>query len=445
MLFASWLAVLGACGAMAWSAHVVDARRKWGAAGSRARLTLDTPRLTPPRLRGVRRGFSVVVSGSTPLVQVLDVDPGFTLGRDSAMARSIKPDIETGDAEFDEIIRVEGDRDFALGLLPADTRRHVVDLVGAEGVEVEGGRMEAKVDDIQQLPKLLSRMLHLAKLLRRPTIREIPARLAGHALEDASPGFRLQAFRHLASEFHGTDEAPTTAAALLETPHAELRLEAARALLEREGGEDAKYRSAAAMSLAGLTEKREADEWIRRRALEQLARSEETDAAVHVARRLLQPRDERPAMRRAALVALVHAGAFDVLLDLEPNDDPAELEVLAWCLGETGDVRAQPRLLDLLDYPRLTVGLAAAKALGAAGDVRAVSALRRAADAKGALRTPLIRVAKEAVEQIQTRLGGSQAGEISLVEPTPLEGAISPAGDGEGSSEESRGGEVSLA
>lgn len=439
MLFAGWLAVLGVFGAMAWGTHVGTARRKWSAAGSRAGLELDSPRLTPPRLRGTQGGFSVVVSGSTPHIQILDVDPGFTLGRDSALARSIKPDIEIGEAEFDETIRVEGDRDFALGLLPAGTRRNVVDLVGAEGVEVKGDQMEAKLGDIEALPKLLPRMLHLAELLRRPAIEEIPARLASHALDDESPGFRLQAFRHLASEFHGTDEVPITARKLLLAPQYELRLEAARALLVRDEAED---RRRAGRALVDLAAQRDAEEWLRRLALELLAGSAEGDAAVHVARSLLLRHDEQPAMRRAALDALAHAGAVDALLEVEPSDDAKELETFAQALGQTGDLRAQPRLLEMLETPTTLVAIAAARSLGAVGDVRAVAALRRAAETEGVHGTPLLRVAERAIEEIQSRLGGSQAGELSLVVPAPLEGAVSPVE--ESGDDGPSGGELSL-
>ena len=426
---------------MALGAHVAPARRKWSAIGEQVKLQLDSPPLTPPRLRGVRRGLAVVVRGSPPVVMVQGVDPGFTLGRDSAMARSIKPDIEIGHAGFDEMIRVEGDRDLALAILHSGTRQQILGIT--EGVEVRGGRMEVRIDDIEELSATLSRILYLAELLERPALHEVPARLADHALKDPSLGFRLQAFRHLAAEFHGTDEVHATAQALLDAAHDELRLEASQVLLRRDAADG---RQRAAKNLAEMATKRQAEPWIRRVSLEWLAQSQEADVAAHVARRILLRRDELPAMRRASLQALARAGAWNELLSFEHSDDPKELEALATGLGESGEVRAQPRLLKLLEFPKVIVSLAAAKSLGAVGDVHAIPALRRATEAKGLFKTPVGGAAEEAIRRIQERLGGSQAGEISLVVPSPLEGAVSAVDEGGvGPSRNRRGGEVSLA
>ena len=126
---------------MALEAHIQYARSTWSKIGKGIGLSLDSPRLLPPKLRGSRRDLEVVVSGANPgvSIEVRDVDPWFTLGRDSAMARSIKPDIETGDPDFDELIRVEGDRDFALGLLDYETRQAVERVVlDYEGTVADG-------------------------------------------------------------------------------------------------------------------------------------------------------------------------------------------------------------------------------------------------------------------------------------------------------------------
>ncbi|MDA8016334.1 MAG: HEAT repeat domain-containing protein [Thermoanaerobaculia bacterium] len=192
----------------------------------------------------------------------------------------------------------------------------------------------------------------------------------------------------------------------------------------------------AAESLAELAAQPDRESWIRRFALDDVARSELPELAIRVSKRLLARSDELPEMRRSAIVALAYAGALEELLAVEPGET-LEAEALAWALGRCGDPLAQPRLLDLMTVADDEVRLAAAKALGAFGDIRAVPALREAAGSQGLLKSRLARAAEDAIAKIQQRAGGSQAGEISIAVPEPLEGAVSSADD-------SAGGEVSL-
>lgn len=438
----SWpLWIMGAVAAVAFlSALNQRSHTGWQAIALRTGLEVAAFPPMAPELRGQVRGFPVVVvqTQNRIAVRIPEVDPWFTLGRDNAVTRMIKPDIETGDPEFDDLIRIEGDRDFALGLLNQEARRAVVEVVTELDGKVENGQMEVTVGSIERVPDVLEPMVDLAEALVRPSSNDLPQRLAQSALEDSSQGFRLQAFRQLASEFIGAPELRSTARELLRAKSVAVRLEAAASLLV-EGDPDEK--DFAARELVEQAAERVLEAPLRRRALESLTRTDRTDDVVYICRKILLERlDEPPEVRRAALAGLVEAGAVDVLVAVEPMGDPTEAEALARGLGRLGDPRAQPLLLDLLGDLEEQVRTAAAIALGAVGDAAAVEPLREAAGSRSVVLSPLARAVETAVQQIQSRLGGAQAGEISLAAVAPLAGAVSPAGD----SESSGGGEVSL-
>ena len=159
--------------------------------------------------------------------------------------------------------------------------------------------------------------------------------------------------------------------------------------------------------------------------------------------------DEPAEMRRAAIEALVLAEASEELMAVTPARDPNELKVLARGLGKIGDVRAQRRLLAMLEGPYEDLQIAAAEALGAVGNARAVPGLRQAAlshpDPRSFEGRALEEAVEDAVAKIQHRLGGSQGGEVSLTAVEPLQGAVSPADDDAGGNPDvPDGGEVSL-
>lgn len=398
------------------------------------------------RMRGTQRGFQVEIahksddSQSRLVLEIQGIDPGFTLGRDSAMARLIKPDIEIGERIFDDLVRVQGDPDLARAVLGNEARRlarHVI--TGAAG-RLQDGKLQAFVSKITEVPAWLPTLLDLAETLGRPDPREVPRLLSQRALSDRSAGVRLQAFRQLASSFRRSDELHLCARRLLDSPDLALRLEACRSLLR---SPDSEAGAMAARSLIDVAESPKADSTMRRIALESLARSSFSRLAVATMMRLLETSSlqsadhETAAIRTAALQGLLTARATDELLEVQLSDNPAEAEIFARGVGQLGSVSAQPRLLELLTHPSDRVRVEAIKALGAVGDARAVEPLR-GAESAGLLQSLAIsREADSAVAKIQGRLGGSQAGEISLAEVSGLEGAVSR-------SDASEGGEVSL-
>lgn len=423
-----------------WQAHTV-----WARVAVHIGLAVDHPWPAAPRMSGSRRGFDVAVIQSRPYIAVeaLGVDPWFSIEKVGPSARSTLPRIDTGGWDLDEGVRVCGDRDFALGLLDEKARRAAEEIVLDFDGRVVDGKIVFHVKRIHVVSAVIDTLLEFAESLRRPSSDDLPPRLARNALDDPSKSFRLQAFRQLAREFSAAAEVVSTARKLLRDPYDELRLEAARVLLDRDA--DLLHRVRAVEVLCRLAEGSDSGVGLRRSALDALVGTEASVEATSIASAILKDRGQPREMRLHALVVLARAKAVHELLAVQTVLDGVEGGRLARALGRCGDVAAQPRLVELMSHRDEHVRMLAIDALGAVGDAGAVHPLRWLAGEKTLIQTPLARRVEEAVLQIRHRLGGTQAGEISIVDPEPLEGAVSVAGDGGGSSEELRGGEVSLA
>lgn len=421
-------------------------RASWTRVGARLGLTLDGRWPAVPRMSGTIRGFDVVVTPSPPYiaVQVLGVDPWFTLEKAGPSAQLALPSIDIDGWGFDDTMRVCGDRDFALGLLKTSTRRAAESVVLDLDGRVTEGKIVVQVKEVHAVPQVIGPVLHLARVLRRPSSNDIPRRLANNAKSDSSKALRFHSFLQLVREFSGAPEVLPTACQLLKDQHDELRLEAANVVLGRD--DDPLHRVRAAEVLSSLAARGDVGVGLRRSALDTMVRTEVSEQATTIALGILRDLGEPREMREHALVVLAHAKAVPELLALQTVFDGAERARLAWALGRSDDVAAQPRLLELLSHADEHVRMSAIEALGAVGDARAVLSLRQAAGEKTLIQTPLAQAVEDAVLQIRLRLGGSQAGEISIVGTETLEGAISTTkDDGDKSAEEARGGEISRA
>ena len=248
------------------------------------------------------------------------------------------------------------------------------------------------------------------------------------------------------SEFAGAPELRSAAKELLLqtslSRDLDVRLSAAVSLIK--GGDRGEV-ARATEALAEIAEAQTVDTAHRQRALLALADANASDLAVPLCWAVLMERLDEPwQVRLAAISALVELEALDELLGVDPmphsaGAEPLEGELVARGLGRIGAIRAQPRLIELLEEPEEAVRRAAAEALGAMGDLAAVSPLRRLAGSGRLLPMSAVRAAERAIQKIQSRAGGTQAGEISLAPLEPLEGAVSAA------DELDEGGEVSLA
>lgn len=408
-------------------------------------LALDSAKGAVPRLHGERRGFEIVLLGygkNDAGIEIRGVDPWFQL----AAGNSKGSERALGDPKFDARVSVRGDRDFALSLLHHDVRRLVESIVSGDEGRLDDGSLRAFVDEFRQVPQCIERLLDLAEHLRRPSSNDLPPLLARNALDDPAPEFRRLAFRQLATEYHEAQEARVTATRLLDDERPEPRLEAARFLLSRVPEE----RAAAMTVLVAIVEFRGLRSSLREQALHAIAvdhRGGDSETAVRLGTAILGG-NQPPNLRRAAIEALVRTEASEALMEVTPTDDPAELIVLARGLGKIGDLRAQETLLPMLERPYEDLQIAAAEALGAVGNAKAVPALRQAAlshpDPRSFEGKALEQAVEDAVAKIQHRLGGSQGGEVSITSIEPLQGAVSPADDGDQSPDVPEGGELSL-
>ena len=390
------------------------------------------------KLQGHLRGFDVSVEAVSEnnrikkiLLKVADVNRTFTLGRDSAFQRMIKPDIETGDQLFDERTRIEGDEDWALALLGHDARRLLEMMVTGWDGELQGGTLSATSKEFRDVPSTLDTLLDIAHLLQLPPYAELPKLLMERACHDPSYTVRFQVFRRLTRVPAFKEEAATAAEILIESSSALLKLEAGRHLLKSSPEQSDR----AAQELIALATLKSADSSIRRSAIEALADSDHQASAVPAMGRILEGPDAT-LVRAAAIEGLVRSGAKAELLNLEV-DDETEAEVLARGLGRF-DATVQPKLLQLLSHPGDGVRLLAVRSLDQVGDIQAVGALRKLAGQDRLFKSAVAREAERVIENIKSRSAGSQQGELSIVTVAPLEGAVSPVGDSEA------GGEVSL-
>ena len=300
------------------------------------------------KLHGHLRGFDVQVEqvsdnnkGQQILAKVHAVNPTFTLGRDSAFQRMIKPDIETGDQLFDERTRIEGDPDWALALLGPDARRLTEIMVTGWDGALKKGTLTASYKEIRDTASTLDTLLDLAQLLRQPPYAELPGLLKERACHDPSSAVRFQAFRRLTSSTSFREEAIEAAVTLLSSPAPFLKLEACRLLLRLSPVQSDR----AAKELVALVAQRQGDASARCSALETLTKSRYLASAIPAMSEILR-RPDAPLVRAAALEGLIRSGAKEELLEIQ-LDGEAEAEILARGLARFGSF-AQPRLLEIL-------------------------------------------------------------------------------------------------
>ena len=248
---------------------------------------------------------------------------------------------------------------------------------------------------------------------------DIALRLAENLRSEPAAGVRLQGLLMLLRE-HGDHPAAREALLAARTdPSAEVRLRAGIALgdegrdllLELAGAESAED-ACAAGAIAALADALplEGTEEILQRAL----RARRTATARACIERLGRGGKATPVAMLAKVLAL----------------EPGELGVAAaQALGALGLPAAQPALVGALASDAPAVRVAAAAALGRAGDVDAVLPLRQAParyPADGALK----RAVRQAVAEIQSRLAGAAPGQLSLVAEGAEAGRLSLADTG---------------
>jgi HEAT repeat protein len=372
---------------------------------------------------------------------------GLRLGPEGPAAvlfRSRK-EIEIGDDAFDAEVSVQGPPALALALLDAATRHSLSALVngqllvpghpalwasgrldeGVLRVEVpprskaarsrafDANRGEAEpagryyLDGEHKLPKVLRAALELAARLSRP--EDLPKHLAERIPTEPEARVRLKLLLTLLREFPEEAAARRAALAARDDPDAEVRLRAGIALGPE--GRDV---------LVGVASGEGAEDATTARAVAALGDSLTLAQATEFLKKAL--RTQRDATARTCLAALGRQGGPEAIQTLKQvlavesgtrrsAGRPLAIDAAA-ALADTGDPSVEPALLAALRSPTTLVAIAAAQALGHVGTVAAVVPLREAEARDASLRSP----ARQAVAEIQARLGGAAPGQLSLSE-----------------------------
>ncbi len=315
-------------------------------------------------------------------------------------------ELEVGDPAFDDQLYVRGSPVLAQAVFDADTRRATIRLFADESAEVwlSEGVLHYESSGDQAMPDWVERqvplVLEFARKLSRPA--DLIGRLAADASSDPLPSARLAKLRTLVREF---PRLPATLEALrrgLDDTDPRVRLLAAIELNE-EG----------TPRLLELALDDESSEDLQAKALAGLGDRLPLDTGREVLSLALRSR--RLPVAEACLAALGPRGGPDVVDALAKvlAVERGPLAVAAArALGASGEPLGEAPLLGALQRADEGVAAASAEALRYVGSASAVPRLREVESTTddGALR----RAAREAIAQIQARLGGASPGQLSL-------------------------------
>jgi hypothetical protein len=354
-----------------------------------------------------------------------------------------RKEIEIGDDAFDREVSVQGPPALALALLDDVLRGSVRSLVrgqlhlpghtalwasgrlddGVLRIDVPQrsnaarGRVYDKdhrevepagrtyLDGEHKLPQVLRVGLELAARLSRP--EDLPRRLAERMAAEPEARVRLKLVLTLLREFPEEAAARQAALAARDDPDADVRLRAGIAL----GAEGRDV-------LIGVAGGEGAEDGTSARAVAALGDSLTLAQATEFLKKAL--RTQREATARTCLKALGRQGGSEAIQTLK-QVLAVEAGLRRWprralaidaaaALADTGDPSVEPALLAALQSPSTMVGIAAAQALGRVGTAAAVVPLREAEARDPSLRSP----ARQAIAEIQARLGGAAPGQLSL-------------------------------
>ncbi len=257
--------------------------------------------------------------------------------------------------------------------------------------------------------------VELAAELRRAYRTPEGALLEKIMVFDREPAVRRACFDQRLRFARGEDERTAIAESVLADPDPALRLHAAT-FLGASGAE----------TIEAIAVDRRVEEGVRIAALTAIG-ERHLRRLPRLVERLLH--DSHASVRTAAirragahrlrgtLVRLDRLARRDDLLDEE------EQIAIAEALAEIGDPAGETALLALLDQPRSAARAAAARGLGRIGTVAAVPKLTPLTE--GLLPGELKGAAAAAVAAIQSRASGAEAGQLTVTDPAPADGALS--------------------
>lgn len=357
-----------------------------GGAGSVARHGVDPS----GRLRIELRQYpnAAALTTQITLSEARPAGSGITATARPPGARSAprEGEIELGAEEFDEQVEVRGDALLGHATLDSATRTELAKLLRGSLLDGNGtatklrATLEKSVLEVRVAHRtsanetelvrlavdLLERLVPLAHALARPS--DLERRLAKRFTEEPEWQARQRLLELLARQFRDSQETHQVLTAALEDPRAEVRLAAAK-----------RSSTTGIPVLLALVADPGTSELCAAGAVLALGEALPAAAAEEALHRALDP--AQPELAKACLERLVQAEA--------PQTEALALQALE----------------------RSQTALAAAEALGQVGTTAAVPALRSAED-----RGPreVSRAARQAVAEIQSRLEGAEAGQLTL-------------------------------
>ena len=337
-------------------------------------------------------------------------------------------EIELGDPAFDELFWIDGNLMTAGALLDSGTRQRLMDLGRSGRLQIVDGALRLEVASYSRrlLSRRLTELIDAARRLTQP--RSTANRWAAIATRDPVPAMRLRAVNALSREFRQEPDALQALRLACADTSPEVCLEAAAAI-----------GPAGRPTLLDLAER---GARCAVRAIDALDGGVAPERVVALFERAARQDDIELACACLSLLGRIGSDACVTPLMAQLEAPLAALAAsAAAALGHTGSPRAEPPLIAALAHPDADVRTAAAQALGRLGSVAAVISLKEASEASDDDR--LRRAARQAVAEIQSRIGGSP-GELSMASSEAGQLSIAGSESGRVSLADDRVGGVSI-
>ncbi len=344
---------------------------------------------------GRRQDYSCLVLVSIP------GPPGFSGVR--IRPEKSKPhgayEVEIGDEPFDKAFYILGPPRLLAALLDAETRELLMRVnAAADKLEISNRQLGA-VTSVRFMAGLLPLLLNIARRFAQPL--DVAQRLSENVHRDPGAEVRLRNLLLLAREFAGAPETLEALRAACTDASPRVRLRAAKEL----GDEGTKV-------LLETLESATSDA-ISAEAVTLLGRSlpiEQARALLHHSLRQRLHLTARACLE--ALAASTAAEDVDTLIKVMTREHSELAAVAATSLGTIGNPAAEPPLILALQSQRLDLQVAAANALARAGTTAAVLPLKELAESSHP--PDLLKAARQAIGEIQSRLPGASPGQLSL-------------------------------
>ncbi len=358
-------------------------RERWAAIATRHGLDYDRADTMSGRIGETTVSVNVVSRGSgknrrdyTQVTMSGGLPAGLELAREGFFS-SFSDDVRTGDRDFDDAVRIKGNRGLALAVLDGTMRPFVKGLVQEHWSYADGTWTLLHPKMLKdELDAAIEIGLQAAERFREGG-RAIPTKLAERAQNDPDASVRRTCLEHLDQHFAASKQRRAAFEAALHDRSASVRLMAGLAL----------EHLPTLIALATTTTM--VPDSVRATAAAGLASAPDDPAVIAAVEALI---DEHEGMDKALLIALVRL------------------------LREVPSARAEWTSVALLASNDDDVKLEAIKTLAKVGTVDSVRALLPLRDRAFAMLSETAGAAKDAILQIQARAGGGEAGALSVAE-----------------------------